>query len=1058
MVTAGPRRVFLGWERPALHAVVDALLALASGGWATSATRGAFAGFPARAGAAEDRALAGKPLDLRRLCVVLPAARAGRRLVELLVERAGEARRPLFLPKVLQVHALGSLLRPPAGEDERPAADALCRRIAWACALREAPAEDRAVVTADTHGLRTADWLGNARVLDDLYGEVTRAGLDFAEIAARGVALDAFPDGERWRALARLESAYLARLTAEGLSDARAEVARAARAAAAKLGDSPGGESHTPLWRLEPGTELVLACVPDLPPVLATLVRACGARVTSLVLAPETLAARFDDLGCIDVDAWRTARIDVPDEALRVADDPAGQAAEVVQWLSELPQPLAPEDVVVGVPDREVIPAILGRIEDAVYGADVPVEERAPAARDAEGTPLPRTPLFTLLSAVTAYLETRDTSALGALLRHPEVERRLGGYGAGTQDGGDVLGELDSLVGKQLQRRVPRAGEAWPQPLRPNAGREPYPALRDAVERIDRFLSPLEARSSRRGEDSVRPLPHWADAIAEVVRAFLDDADVPARCTAPITGARAMRRDGALDTSVPYERLLARGVVALGDVLQSLAQVPPALAPEVGATEALRFVLDALGDARVPHEEAAGAIELLGWLELPLDDAPHLIVTGFVEGRLPGATPASPYLPDRLRAFLGLDDDARRHARDAYALTCLSSLRPRLTLVTARRDAEGTPLTPSRLLLATDAEHAARRVLAFYRDDERRPPPPIVRALAPGVSSGASFPRIQPSPPEEPLTSLPVTAFRDYLACPYRFYLRHVLGLRRPSDHAVELDPTLFGSLAHEALRVLGTPELAGCTDARRIAEALEAALHDRVRTWLGDGAFPAVRLQVEQLRARLRAFATGQAAWAAEGKRIVCVEASVRDATLDVDGVPFGLTGRIDRIDVDDRTGTLYLLDYKTSDRTKSPEEAHRKAGRWVDLQLPLYRHLAARLDLDVHAAGIRLGYVTLPSTTRHRNVLLGEWSETDLAAADDVARAVVQRLRGPVSQRFWPPSDTPPPFSEEFAEICQDRRLGAAPSPEEEESDEYGGVRAFGGRSFSDGEGGGA
>jgi RecB family exonuclease len=1030
VVSVRARRVFLGWERPALHAVVDAVVAQ---------DRAAAGAEPAAVARPGDGAGLGAPLDLRRLWIVLPTARAGRRLLELLVERAAADRRPLFRPTILEPGALAAALTPADPGVAPPAADDLCRRLAWASALRQAPAAVRAVVTSGGAPARAVDELGHARAIDALYGEIASAGLDFAEVAARGAILDAFPDAGRWEALARLEAAYHATLAREGLADARAAAARAARGALAS--SDPGAPGRAPDGPLPPDAELVLACVPDLPPVIAALVRRHAGRVTSLVLAPEALADRFDDLGGVVVDAWRGAAIDVPDGAVRVAEDPTGQAAEVVRWLAALPQPVAPEDVVVGVPDRDVVPSLLLRIDDAVHGADVAIEDRAPAARDAEGTPMPRTPLFTLLAAVAAYLEARDTRSLGALVRHPEVERRLGGYAARAQDAGDVLGELDVFAGEHVQRRVPRSGERWPareprpregaappaasQPA-PSAG-APYPALRRAVALLDDLLAPLAA-----GAPASRPLPRWAEPIAAVTRALLDDPDEAAPGTAPLPAARAVRRQGALETSEPYERLLARGVQALGDVLQALAQVPEPLAPAVEAVDALRLVLDALADARVPHEEQAQAIELLGWLELPLEDAPHLIVTGFVEGRLPGSTPASPYLPDRLRAALALDDDARRHARDAYALTCLLALRRDLVLVTARRDSQGAPLSPSRLLLATDAERAARRVLAFYADDVA-PRPPLVRALTPGVPAGASFPRLPPTPPEAPLTSLPVTAFRDYLACPFRFYLAHVARLRRPTDDAVELDPALFGSLAHEALRVLGSDALAACADARRIAEALQDALADRARAWLGDGAYPAVRLQIEQLRARLVAFAQVQARIAGSGRRIVHVEASVRDAALAVDAIPFGLTGRIDRVDVDERTGVVYLLDYKTGDNAVTPDEAHRSKGRWVDLQLPLYRHLAARLDLDARAP-LAVGYLALPRAARDCREHIAAWTETDLSAADEAARDVVRRLRGPVEARYWPPAETPPPFTEDFAEICQDGRLGAAPAPEPE------------------------
>jgi len=48
-----------------------------------------------------------------------------------------------------------------------------------------------------------------------------------------------------------------------------------------------------------------------------------------------------------------------------------------------------------------------------------------------------------------------------------------------------------------------------------------------------------------------------------------------------------------------------------------------------------------------------------------------------------------------------------------------------------------------------------------------------------------------------------VTGFKLYLQSPYRFYLERVAKLRRARDDARELDPLLFGTLAHEALEAL---------------------------------------------------------------------------------------------------------------------------------------------------------------------------------------------------------------------------------------------------------------
>ena len=77
---------------------------------------------------------------------------------------------------------------------------------------------------------------------------------------------------------------------------------------------------------------------------------------------------------------------------------------------------------------------------------------------------------------------------------------------------------------------------------------------------------------------------------------------------------------------------------------------------------------------------------MLGWLELPLDDAPVLVVTSFNERYVPSLVDADLFLPNRLRQQLGIIDNDRRCARDSYALSTILASRRQVKLIAARRD------------------------------------------------------------------------------------------------------------------------------------------------------------------------------------------------------------------------------------------------------------------------------------------------------------------------------------------------------------------------------------
>ncbi len=82
-----------------------------------------------------------------------------------------------------------------------------------------------------------------------------------------------------------------------------------------------------------------------------------------------------------------------------------------------------------------------------------------------------------------------------------------------------------------------------------------------------------------------------------------------------------------------------------------------------------------------------------------------------------------------------------------------------------------------------------------------------------------SFPLDPSLPPDaDPraldITRLGVTAFRAYLNCPFRFYLRHILGMEPLDDLAGELEAAEFGTLVHAALRRMAEdPKMKRSTD-----------------------------------------------------------------------------------------------------------------------------------------------------------------------------------------------------------------------------------------------------
>jgi len=185
--------------------------------------------------------------------------------------------------------------------------------------------------------------------------------------------------------------------------------------------------------------------------------------------------------------------------------------------------------------------------------------------------------------------------------------------------------------------------------------------------------------------------------------------------------------------------------------------------------------------------------------------------------------------------------------------------------------------------------------------------------------------------------------------------------------------------------------------------------------------------VQIEMLRLRLEKFAELQAEWRRQGWKIHESERNFTEGEVifHADDGPISLIGRIDRIDVNERTGEVAVLDYKSSDSAKSPDQMHRQGPvadkQWIDLQLPLYRYLVRSLGL---AEPVQLGYVLLPKDIDKTAFEMAAWTAEELAAADAAAREVVRGIR---AGEFWPRTVPPPKFFSEFAAICHDDQFVA-------------------------------
>jgi RecB family exonuclease len=589
---------------------------------------------------------------------------------------------------------------------------------------------------------------------------------------------------------------------------------------------------------------------------------------------------------------------------------------------------------------------------------------------------------YRFLEAAAQSLSTQRADAFAALARHPDLEYWLTSQGIAP----DWLDRLDDHLASRLPSRLDRGR------LKRSSDE-----LVDAYDAISGLVESLAGKP--------RPLAEWGDALLGVLIALYGKKD--------------------WDQEQSRQRIVVTVCEKIAEAVAAHGAIPDLLMPKVTGSEAVRLVLSAIAGETIPPATTEPAIEFLGWLELPLDDAEALIVSGFNEGFVPSSRNADPFLPNALRAHLQLQDNDLRFARDAYALSVLLASRKELRIIGGRRTARNDPLIPSRLLFAGDENLLAQKTQRWFATPAVQQSLVLPGSLQPGQEQ-SQFPIPTLPAMLEPISSMRVTEFRDYLACPYRYYLKQRLKLKTRNDAAEELDGGGFGSLLHDVLQKFGSDDDAKSeTDPKKIRSILSSFLDDITRAKFGKHPLPAVRVQVELLRTRLESFSDWQAGWIAKGWSIAKVEADVSDeeAPFVVDDEPMFLRGRIDRIDVHRESGKYVVIDYKTGDSAKKPEQTHRKKEEWIDLQLPLYRYLLNALDIE--GESVALGYVVIPKDVSRTGELLANWTGDDLSSADATAEDVVRSIRRGEFDSLTTP---PPAFFEEFAAICQDDVFGEA------------------------------
>ena len=884
------------------------------------------------------------PLDLRDRLIIVPTRHAGRRLRERL---AMEARKRNTGVLIGHVETPSFLFRPPPSPV--PLATGTAAEIFWRRTLNSASSELRALLP----DLETSPHAASARNaaaghltgLRDLLCEEGHSLESFACVCeAKGN-----EELERWQCMAALEKEYCARVREKGWRD---DVT--AKLEAARSPQLPDGVQ-----------QVTVLFVPDPPPLALVALEHLSkdVPVDVCVHAPADLRDAFDAWGRPRANAWAGRELSIDPRRVEVCDDAPTMAERIRSIVAEAGTTNR-GGMVIGVGDRQNV----GRI--AMTLAREGIQTFDPA-----GTPASRLPLFRLTDRLLRLKQDGRMESLLDLLRHPHALRRL------ERDAG-MDSALLEVVDEFLTRHIPadfRAAVALAQhytggdPDRgpENSRRKKRDALACALGRVHQWMTLL-------GDGALsESLP---DLLKTVFEGF------------------------------PQEAGMADEARLLTDAIDQFSAVE-ALCESL--TEKMELLRKHLSAETMSARRRGNDLDLLGWLELAWEDAPGLLLTDLNDGVIPQSITSDAFLPDQARAHTGLRDNVHRYARDAYILESIvqprAGGRGQFRGFMPRRGGRGDPLKPSRLLFHGPPEDLAPRAMYFFSD---------------GPSLNESLERVPGWPwngpdPKDALGKfktqtetgerhrLSPSALKDYLQCPFGFYLKQVIGLKDPYEPIHEMNAREFGTWVHEIFANFAHSAMAHSADAGAIEKFLVAEAERLFNARFGAQPSLPVSFQKNIVLNRLAYAAQAQAGWRRAGWKIL-PDRSEFPFTLPM-GPEWIIGGRIDRVDEHERTGEICVMDFKTSAEAEAPAAAHlaRRAGPespadlggWKDLQLPLY---VAACRALFPGKTIRAAYFALPNAVEDTGIL--EWPELadDLVRRATVcARNIYRRVGAGV---FWP------------------------------------------------------
>ena len=378
-----------------------------------------------------------------------------------------------------------------------------------------------------------------------------------------------------------------------------------------------------------------------------------------------------------------------------------------------------------------------------------------------------------------------------------------------------------------------------------------------------------------------------------------------------------------------------------------------------------RLLRQMMTTAKIPfHSEPDRGLQLMGMLETRCLDFEHILLLSVEEGYLPRSTQANSFIPESLRQAFGLTTQQHRIAVYAYYFYRLVQRCEHLTCVYNESTSDGVPHEMSRFLLQMLAETDIQIKTRWLSSKPKPNPTHLIEIKKTQEVMERLRHRYDQSLPDGEHITLSPSAINEYFTCPIKFYLNHVLRIRKEDNPDEGISASIIGSIFHDTVELFykrqqeryNSPYITAnmlCEDnstiKKSIQDELELILHtafdvswfhptdkfDRLteietrfkdaKTFATENKYRGTTLiALDVLKTYLKRLILFDASY--ESIRIIGTEEE-RSTCLDVRDMKIKVGGRVDRID--EVNGHIRIVDYKTG----SYKNDSIKMGHLVDL-----------------------------------------------------------------------------------------------------------------------------